>query len=103
MLATKGYSKDQIVSFKLVNGDEVVAKFVSAENGKFTLSKPCTIMPSNRGLGLIQSVMTSDLNTTIELDSQHVMMHAPTIKEVVDHYIQTTTGITPVSAGGIIT
>lgn len=103
MLATKGYSKDQIVSFKLVNGDEIVAKVVSTENSKFVLSKPCTIMPSQRGLGLIQSVMTSDLNTTVELDFQHVMMHAPTIKEVIDHYIQTTTGITPVSAGGIIT
>jgi hypothetical protein len=32
-----------------------------------------------------------------------VMMHSPTVKDVEDYYIQTTTGIQPVSAGGIIT
>jgi hypothetical protein len=31
------------------------------------------------------------------------MMHAPTVKDVQNHYIKTTTGIEPVSAGGIIT
>jgi hypothetical protein len=31
------------------------------------------------------------------------MIHAPTVKNVENHYIQTTTGIAPASAGGIIT
>jgi hypothetical protein len=31
------------------------------------------------------------------------MMHAPTVKDVQNHYIKTTTGIEPVGAGGIIT
>jgi hypothetical protein len=31
------------------------------------------------------------------------MLHAPTIEAVQKHYIQTTTGIEPVTAGGIIT
>lgn len=103
MLEKIGYKKDTIVSFKLVNGDEIVGKIISEDAVKFVISKPCTIMPSQKGLGLIQSVLTSDLNTNVELDRQHVMLHAPTIKDVEDHYIQTTTGITPVSKGGIIT
>ena len=103
MLKENGYSKDTIVSFKLVNGDEIVAKILEEDASGFTVSKPCTVMPSQQGIGLLQSLFTSDLNKSIVLQKAHVMLHSPTIKDMEDHYIQTTTGITPVGAGGIIT
>ena len=103
MLEKSGYAKDTVVSFKIVNGDEIVAKIVSEDHGSFTIKNPCTVMPSQKGLGLIQSLFTSDLNKSIVLQKSHVMLHSPTVKDVEDYYIQTTTGITPVSAGGIIT
>ena len=55
MLTTNGYNKDTIVSFKLVNGDEVVAKVVEDTATHYVVSKPCTVVPSQKGLGLIQS------------------------------------------------
>lgn len=103
MLATKPYDKNTIVSFKLVNGDEVVAKVLEETDTKYLVSNPCTVVPSQKGLGLIQSLFTSDLNKSIGIDKSHVMLHAPTVKDVEDYYIQTTTGITPATAGGIIT
>ena len=103
MLEKTGYSKDAVVTFKLVNGDEIVAKVIEETASKFLVDKPTTVMPSSQGIGLLQSLFTSDLAKSIALDKNHVMMHAPTIKEMQDHYIQTTTGITPVSAGSIIT
>jgi hypothetical protein len=103
MLEKQGYNKDAIVTFKLVNGDEIIAKVIEETATGFTVSKPCTIMPSQQGIGLIQSMFTSDLNKSIHLDKQHVMMHAPTMDDVKNHYIKTTTGIEPVTAGGIIT
>jgi hypothetical protein len=103
MLEKQGYAKDTVVSFKLVNGDEIVAKIIEENAVSFIVSKPCTVMPSQQGLGLLQSLFTSDLNKSITLDKGHVMIHAPTVKNVENHYIQTTTGIAPASAGGIIT
>ena len=103
MLTTNGYNKDTIVSFKLVNGDEVVAKVVEDTATHYVVSKPCTVVPSAKGLGLIQSLFTSDLNKSISIDKHHVMLHATTVKDVEDYYIETTTGITPATAGGIIT
>jgi hypothetical protein len=103
MLEKQGYNKDAIVTFKLVNGDEIIAKIIEETANGFTVNKPCTIMPSQQGIGLIQSMFTSDLNKSIQLDKQHVMMHAPTMDDVKNHYIKTTTGIEPVTAGGIIT
>ncbi len=103
MLVTNKYDKDTIVSFKIVNGDEIVAKVIEETDDSFVLSKPTTVMPSQKGLALMQSLFTSDLNKNIVLDKKHVMMHSPTVKDVEDYYIQTTTGIQPVSNGGIIT
>jgi hypothetical protein len=103
MLVTNKYAEDDIVTFKIVNGDEIVAKIVEESDDAFTVIKPCTVMPSQQGLGLLQSLFTSDLNKSIRLEKRHVMMHAPTVKDVQNHYIKTTTGIEPVSASGIIT
>lgn len=101
MLVSK-YAKDDVVSFKLVNGDEVIAKIVSESDHDFEVSKPCTVMPSAQGLGLIQSLFTGEITKNVLLDKKHVMFHSRTNKKIEDHYIQTTTGIQPVSQGGII-
>ena len=103
MLVAPKYEQDDIVTFKIVNGDELVAKIVEDSDDAFTVTKPCTVMPSQQGIGLIQSLFTSDLNTSIRLEKKHVMMHSTTIKEIQNHYIKTTTGIEPVSAGSIVT
>jgi len=102
MLVTNKYEKDQIVSFKIVNGDEIIAKIVEETDQGFVVSKPCTVMPSQQGLGLLQSLFTSDLSKNITLSKNHVMFHALTQKDVENHYIQTTTGIQPVGNNSII-
>jgi ribosomal protein L5 len=103
MLEKQGYAKDTIVSFKLVNGDEIVAKVVEETHDSFLINKPCTVMPSQQGIGLLQSLFTSDLNKSVGLQKSHVMLHSVTIDQMQNHYIQTTTGIEPVTKGGIIT
>lgn len=92
-----------ILSFKLVNGDEVIAKVVSSDDLKFTVSKPCTVVPSAQGIGLMQSLFCGDINTSdIELRRDHVLMFAPVIKEMESHYLTTTTGIKTVSKGSLV-
>lgn len=103
MLVSKKYSEGDIVSFKLVTGDEIVARVVTVESDSFEVSKPCTVMPSPQGMGLIQSLFTADADVGVQLQKQHVIMHAPAIDAMQKHYIKTTTGIEPVTRGSIIT
>ncbi len=103
MLILKGYQEGDIVSFKLINGDEVVARIVDAGPNGFEITKPCTVMPSPQGMGLIQSLFTADSDVNVVLQKDHVIMHAPSIDQMQKHYIKTTTGIEPVTRGGIIT
>jgi len=102
MLIQKGYSAGDVVCFKLV-GEEVVAKIVEETADGYVLSKPCTVVPSQQGIGLMQSLISADINTNITLNKSHVVMHSPVIADIENHYIRTTTGIQPVTKGGIIT
>jgi len=102
VLVTNKYEKDTVVSFKILNGDEIVARVVDETDDVFIINKPTTVMPSQKGLGLIQSLFTSEVEKNIQLSKRHVMMHSPTVKDVENHYIKTVTGIEPVSPGGII-
>ena len=102
MLQNKSYNSGDIACFKLVNGDEVVAKIVDAHLMGWTVSRPCTVIPSPQGLGLMQILFSGDINKDVELKKEHVMMHSPVIKQLEDHYLQTTTGIQTVSKGPIV-
>jgi hypothetical protein len=98
LISTQRYDEGDIVSFKLVNGDEIVAKVVNDANDEFVLAKPCTVLPGPKGIGLVQSLFTADVDKKVHINRSHVIMHGPSIKEMRDHYIQTTTGIQPVSS-----
>lgn len=103
LIKKSNYDKDDIVSFKLVNGDEIIARIVEDNDTQFIVSKPTTVMPSAQGIGLLQSLFTSDLNNNVVLEKIHVMIHSITAKEIHNHYIKTVTGIETVPAGKIIT
>jgi hypothetical protein len=103
MLVSRGYQEGDIVSFKLVTGDEIVARIVSVNGEYFEVAKPCTVMPSPQGMGLIQSLFTADADAGVHLHKEHVIMHAPSIDAMQKHYIKTTTGIEPITRGSIIT
>ena len=103
MLISKKYDEGDIIAFKIVNGDEIVAKIVSEDADKFTVDKPCTVIPSPQGIGLMQALITSDQKHSISISKQHIIMHSPVVDQMQSHYIQTTTGIQPITKGGIIT
>jgi hypothetical protein len=104
MLINKGYSAGDIVCFKTVAGDEIVAKIVEVGEDKYVVSRPCTVIPSPQGLALMQSLISADINNNnVTLNKQHIVMTAPVVRDIENHYIKTTTGIEPVTKGGIIT
>jgi hypothetical protein len=103
MLINKGYSAGDVVCFKVVTGDEIVAKIVETLGEGFVINRPCTVIPSQQGLGLMQSLISADINNNVTLKSEHIIMHGAVIKDIENHYIRTTTGIQPATNGGIIT
>ena len=103
MLIKQDYTEGNIVSFKLINGDEILARVLNTNSDSWTITKPLTVVPSEKGLGLVQSMLTMSLDDSVELQRSAVAMHTLTVAELGDHYILTTTGIQPVTRGSIIT
>lgn len=92
-----------IVAFKIVNGDEIIGKLVQEDADSYEVDRPCTVVPSQQGIGLIQSMFTADPKITINISKAHVIMYAPVIPQMESHYITTTTGIQQMPKGSIIT
>lgn len=95
MLIQKSLKQDvgSIVGFKLITGEEIVAKIVELSDKGFVISKPCSVIPGERGLGLMQTMITTDINTNVLLKNEHILMFAPVIADIEKHYIKTTSGI----------
>ena len=93
LVTNQKYASGDVVSFKMVNGDELVAKVVEETGEGFSVASPCTIMPSQQGIGLIQSLFSADQDAKVFLSRQHVMFHAESLEQMKSHYIKTTTGI----------
>lgn len=94
---------DDIITLKLSNGDEIVGKLIENGTDEFLIYKPCTVIPSAQGIGLMQTLISADINKNVPISKASVMMSAPTMDEMRNHYIRTTTGIEPVTRGSIIT
>lgn len=102
MLINLQYEKNDIVTFKLSNGDEVVARFDGEDEKNYIVEKPVVVIPSPQGIGLMQALFTGNVEKKISISKSHVMMHSTTVDKMCDHYIQTTTGIQPVTKGSVI-
>jgi hypothetical protein len=105
MLISKSttYDANTLVTFKLANGDELVGRVAEDTDTHYKIERPCTVVPSQKGIMLIASLFTADPAMDITISKSHVLFHAPSAREVQDYYIKTTTGIESVNPGGIIT
>ena len=92
MLISKGISVGEIVSIKLISGEELIAKLEEETAEHVKVNRPLTVSLGPQGLGMIPFVFLAQ-SETIKLSMQHVMVIAVAKKDAADQYIQGTTGI----------
>jgi len=82
------YSTGDILAFKTVNGDEVVGQVVSIENEAYELNKPCLVVTSPEGIGLIQAqfALDPDLENLVIRD-QHIVTMCRAHEKMREHYV----------------
>jgi hypothetical protein len=92
MLIEKGMSPGDVVSLKLINGDELIARLEVENVATIKISKPLAITIGAQGLGMMPWLFLGDKDT-ITLQQNHVFTMVPSKKDAADQYIQSTTGI----------
>jgi hypothetical protein len=91
-------AEKEIYTFKLVSGEEIVAKVVSITNANsIELTHPVSIAPTGQGLSLIPSMFTSERDKPVTLNTNTVTMYCETDDAIKMKYIEATTGIATTS------
>jgi hypothetical protein len=92
MLLKKLITKGTVISIKIINGDEIIARYESEDKDTLTISRPLALTMGQTGLGMIPWVFLGDADE-ITLSKSHVFLFVPSKKDAADQYIQGTTGI----------
>lgn len=88
----KGFSANEIVSLKLLNGDEIIARFVSETADEYSVSQILAITVTASGLGMIPWVFLGE-KETVSLKKSHVFAIMPSKKDAAKQYLEGTTSI----------
>lgn len=92
MLINKGFTQGDIVSLKLVNGDEVIARFEEETVDTIKVSRPLAITIGPQGLGMIPWMFLAETET-FTINRSHVFVVTPSKKDAASQYLQGTTGL----------
>ena len=88
MLVSKGYQEGDIVSFKLINGDELITRLEADDTDTVTISRPMAITMGAQGMGLIPWVFLGN-SEKITLRKKHTFFIVPSKKEANDPRFKT--------------
>lgn len=92
MLIDKGFTSGDIVSLKLVNGDEIVTRFEEETTDTVKISRPLAVTISSQGLGMIPWMFLGETES-YTLKKEHVFAMVKTKEDAAMQYMQGTTGI----------
>jgi hypothetical protein len=93
MLINRGVGAGEIVTLKLMSGEEMIAKYVEETGKGHKLSKPMVLSMGPQGIGMVPFAITVDIDKEITVNASAVIAVEVTEKQFADAYIQNTTGI----------
>ena len=84
-----------IITIKLMSGEEVLAKLIEITQDSIKISKPRAVVNiPNKGIGLGPFVFTIPQNASIEIYKKNVVCYTETEDGMARQYTQGTTGLT---------
>jgi len=92
LLIKKPYTQGDIVSLKVVNGDELIARFEEETDTTIKINKPLALTMGPQGLGMIPWMFLGE-EDSVTLNKSHVFAMSPSKKDAASQYMQGTTGI----------
>jgi hypothetical protein len=87
---------DTIYTFKLLTGEELVARIKAINPDHMIIEHPILTVLSPQGLQMMPGLFSANMDSTVRLNNSSWAMIAETRDDVRDSWIQATTGIAPV-------
>lgn len=92
-LIKKPSKPGDIITFKLISGEELIARLNEETEETYKLDRPMMLSYSPQGVGITAWMVTAEPDAIIEIPKRAVNATSPTMKQASDQYIQGTTGI----------
>lgn len=92
MLINKGITAGEVVSIKLISGEEIISRLEEENSDTVKLNRPMSVSITPSGLGMMPFMFLSS-SDNITVKQSHIISMGTAKKEAADQYIQGTTGI----------
>ena len=88
-------NKDEIVTLVLINGAEVIGKWVESDSDKYIINRPRMVQASQQGVGLVNGVcMTGEEpKGDVAFNRSGVIFVIKTVEEMAKGYQQQVSGL----------
>lgn len=93
MLVDKGITPGEVITLKLVSGEELIAKLVENAVSYYAITRPMVVAMTQQGPGLMPYLFTVHPDKEIKINKTSVAIAEATDKEFSNQFIQATTGI----------
>ena len=94
MLVQNKFNNGDIITIKLVTGEEVITRFIEETTNTFIVNKPMVLVPTQKGnFGIMPLVFSGDINTNVPLQKTATIMVTIAKKEVASEYTKEVSGI----------
>ena len=94
---------EQVYTFKLVTGEELIARVEESNDDHLVLTQPISVVISPQGLQMVPSLLSAKQTANVRLNRNSYSMVSEPREDVADSYRQATTGISVPPRKQIIT
>lgn len=91
------FKPNDIVTMKLVTGEEIITKFLESNDNGYKINKPLVLSITSQGPAMTPFLFTAEITGEINLPKHAVIALASTDKQTSSQYIKGTSGIQPVT------
>lgn len=93
MLMEKPIAKNDVVTVKILTGEEIIARYEGEDDSTIQVSKASIVAPNPEGgLGLVPWMMSSIPNK-ISISKSSVVAMSPTVEQIADKFTEATSDI----------
>lgn len=93
MLVQSGFKENDVVSFKLSTGEEVISRFEEQNDTQYKIKNPMVILAGPQGLGMQPFMFSVKPDNTFILNVSNVICAMATEDELAKQYVSQTSGI----------
>lgn len=98
----KNIEVNEVYSFKMNSGEEMIAKVLEVNEKQITITSPVSVAPGPQGMGLVPSLFTADHDKNLVINTNSVAVYGVTEDNIRVKYIEATTGIATPSQKKVI-